>query len=52
MLLQEESWCSTFWIEKKDIDIFPSQKIFKQIFACVIEKNDLRKERYLLQNKA
>ena len=52
MLLQEESSGSTFYIEMKNIDLFFFTEKSKQILACEIEKNYLRKELYLLKNKA
>ena len=52
MLLQEESSGTTFWIEMTNIDLFFFTEKSKQILAYEIEKNDLRKELYLLKNKA
>ena len=52
MLLEKESSCSTFRLKWRIKICFSSRKKSKQILAFEIAKKDLRKELYLLKNKA
>ena len=52
MPLQEDLRAPRFRVKRRILICFSSHKKSKQILAYEIEKNDLRKELFLLKNKA